>query len=683
MLGTNDSAIEGPLGSPVSSRDYGKNMKVIIDRLLEDYPDSKIIIHHPIWYSSNTYNRSKYLQEGLTRLQTYFPVIDALVKNYSKTNPGQVFTGDKLAFSYFKEHHLTHMEHENGQQGIFYLHPNKKGSNELGRFWGKAISKISQHSFKKSQTNNTDFGNGLPNSSYHFPDNGTLSNDRLITVSTFQNISVYWKPAEGASEREALIRYRSRGTTNWAQGQSLWFDNREADSIGNNVNRSKEYRGSIVMLRPGTTYEIEVFLKGAKKFARTTTSTWSENFPVAKTVILPSLSNKTLVITQGGTSSGYVLYTAPAGGATIDVKNYENYDVDVRAPYVIIHGLVLKGAMQDAIRIAPDMTDIVIEKNDISGWGRIAPDGWGVDRDAAVSTDNVENTGLKRIIIRYNKMHHPRSNANNWKQYRAAYGSGHPGGPQSVSFNSTLGQLVIQGNEVYSDTAHYFNDCIGGEENYSYTSGFPGPDSDIYDNTFSNGWDDAIETEGMNQNVRVYKNFIDLSFVAHGVSATSIGPLYVFRNITNRLQLSPGSGYNSGYWFKSQGKDAYGGRVYVYHNTMLTIQNEGGISDVGATLGNTISRNNILRSVKNAVIDRKGDPQTSCDYDLIDGSITSVNSNHEKNAIFAIPQFDMTDPVEHRGLITGSPGQDGGAIRIPNINDNFKGKAPDMGAVEK
>ena len=145
MLGTNDSAIEGPLGSPVSTGTYGDNLSIIIDRLLKDYPICKIIVHYPIWYSPNTYNNSKYLQEGLTRLQTYFPVIDALVKNYSGKNPGHVFAGDKNAFGYFKEHHLTHMQHENGRQGTFYLHPTEKGSSELGRFWGKAILKIAQH----------------------------------------------------------------------------------------------------------------------------------------------------------------------------------------------------------------------------------------------------------------------------------------------------------------------------------------------------------------------------------------------------------------------------------------------------------------------------------------------------------------------------------------------------------
>jgi len=145
MLGTNDSAIDGPLGSPVSSDSYGNNMKIIIDRLLKNYPGGKIMIHYPIWYSPNTYNTSKYLQEGLTRLQSYFPVINALVKKYSETNPGHVFTGDKDAFSYFKEHHLTQMLKESGQQGIFYLHPNEKGSIKLGQFWGKAIAKISAH----------------------------------------------------------------------------------------------------------------------------------------------------------------------------------------------------------------------------------------------------------------------------------------------------------------------------------------------------------------------------------------------------------------------------------------------------------------------------------------------------------------------------------------------------------
>ena len=88
MLGTNDSAIDGPLGSPVSSGSYGNNMKIIIDRLLKDYPGSKIIIHYPIWYSPNTYNTSKYLQEGTYKAPILFPGNRCTCKKLFKNKSG-------------------------------------------------------------------------------------------------------------------------------------------------------------------------------------------------------------------------------------------------------------------------------------------------------------------------------------------------------------------------------------------------------------------------------------------------------------------------------------------------------------------------------------------------------------------------------------------------------------------
>ncbi len=141
ILGTNDSAIEGPNGSPVSPASYQGNVKAIIDRLLKDFPTCKIVLHHPIWYSPNTYNGSKYLQEGLDRLQSYFPVLDKIVKEYAATHPKQVFAGDKDAFNYFKKNHKALFQYENGNAGTFFLHPNEKGAEELGKFWGKAIEK--------------------------------------------------------------------------------------------------------------------------------------------------------------------------------------------------------------------------------------------------------------------------------------------------------------------------------------------------------------------------------------------------------------------------------------------------------------------------------------------------------------------------------------------------------------
>lgn len=138
-LGTNDSAENGPHGSPVGPADYQKNLSTIVDKLLSEFPHSKIVLLQPIWYSPNTYNSAKYMSEGLARLQSYFPELETLVINYSHTKPGHVFLGDLKGFAYFRNNYLTDLIPESGNAGTFYLHPNKKGATVLGRLWGEAI----------------------------------------------------------------------------------------------------------------------------------------------------------------------------------------------------------------------------------------------------------------------------------------------------------------------------------------------------------------------------------------------------------------------------------------------------------------------------------------------------------------------------------------------------------------
>jgi len=141
-LGTNDSAEEGPKGSPLWPEEYHTNIKAITDKLLAEFPGCKVIYQQPIWYSETTYNRSKYLKAGLARLQTYFPELKSLVAEYSQTKPGQVFMGDTKAFDYFKENYLTDLIPESGNAGTFYLHPNRKGAEALGKFWGDGIYQV-------------------------------------------------------------------------------------------------------------------------------------------------------------------------------------------------------------------------------------------------------------------------------------------------------------------------------------------------------------------------------------------------------------------------------------------------------------------------------------------------------------------------------------------------------------
>jgi lysophospholipase L1-like esterase len=139
MLGTNDSAISGPNGSPVSPEDYKKNLQMIISELLSRYPKAMVVLQYPIWYSPNTHNGARYLQEGLSRLESYYPKLDELVKEYAVSHPKQVYGGSVSGFNYFRKNKESLLIAEKGNSGTFYLHPNEKGSKELAKIWVKGI----------------------------------------------------------------------------------------------------------------------------------------------------------------------------------------------------------------------------------------------------------------------------------------------------------------------------------------------------------------------------------------------------------------------------------------------------------------------------------------------------------------------------------------------------------------
>lgn len=136
-LGTNDSASKGPTGAPVSAEKYEENMQMIINALHADFPNAKIILHHPLWYSPNTHNSATYLKEGLERLQTYSPII----KNLVKVNKSFVIEGDKKGFDIFRKNYLKLHQPQEGNSGIFYLHPNAEGAKELGKLWAESIDR--------------------------------------------------------------------------------------------------------------------------------------------------------------------------------------------------------------------------------------------------------------------------------------------------------------------------------------------------------------------------------------------------------------------------------------------------------------------------------------------------------------------------------------------------------------
>lgn len=136
MLGTNDSACTTTEGAPVSPDTYKNNIKKIIDGLIEAVPTCKILLNYPIWYSPNTHNSARYLQEGLDRLHSYYPYIDEVIAEYD-----QVFAGDRGVWDFFEDNKVLFTA-ENGNSGTFYLHPNALGAKRLSEIWARSLLEI-------------------------------------------------------------------------------------------------------------------------------------------------------------------------------------------------------------------------------------------------------------------------------------------------------------------------------------------------------------------------------------------------------------------------------------------------------------------------------------------------------------------------------------------------------------
>ena len=499
----------------------------------------------------------------------------------------------------------------------------------------------------------------------------TEQSPKCHAVSTFESMGIYWTPGLGSPNIVCNVQYKAKGTFKWKDAMPLWFDGRNG-----------EYRGSIVNLKPGTEYKVKLTLKGTATSVTLASRTWNESFPVAKVVYLPNGTvDSTYTVNESGAADGYILYTSSPGGSTIiDVAGKHNRCITVDASYVIIDGLTLKGAAIDGIFLNRNVHDVVIQKCDISGWGRVQTDGWGYERDAGIHSNSAI---LKRCIIQGNKIHNPRSDSNNWEEYRTVYNEGsHPDGPEGIVFYNSAGNNVIRYNEIYSDEEHCFNDGISGSLNDS-TEGSPGKDSDVYGNIVRNTWDDALEMDGGCCNVRVWGNLLDIVNVGISDVACSVGPFYVFRNVFARSRVSPGGG--TAPFGKLGDEPEVGiGKQYWFHNTVLRTSYGlpvRGLSTYGGPYTLCVSRNNIY-DAKSSIVSGNSDKSNDFDYDLCSGSTDVTYFGSEPHKITGEPVFAPGSGPESgiKGMFQLDPSSPGyhAAVTLPNFNGMYE--HPDIGA---
>src|ERR671930_286184 len=97
---------------------------------------------------------------------------------------------------------------------------------------------------------------------------------RARAVATFQSIGPYLTPPSRPGAGCPVI-FRKVGDSSWRQGLDMWYDP-----------SNSECRGSLVLLEPGTAYEIQIGMPGQTASAGLIATTWSEQFPIAQTITL-------------------------------------------------------------------------------------------------------------------------------------------------------------------------------------------------------------------------------------------------------------------------------------------------------------------------------------------------------------------------------------------------------------
>lgn len=518
--------------------------------------------------------------------------------------------------------------------------------------------------------------------------------------ATFHCISVYWTPQNITDTSDVFVRYRVEGSTNWLTALPV-----KHSSVKNREVKAT-YRGSIVNLTPNTVYEISLQLGKSAEKSGFKQKTMNEIFPVGMVTVIQSRNTTyTIPATGSGVAGAYQVYDGK-GTAVINPENNPSHvnGINIQASYVIVRNVTIKNVKERGIRLMDGAHHVIIEGCDISQWGSLdsvpsTNTAWGIPSQTGIFSND---TSVRDIIIQRNKIHHPNYDTNTWmEEHRTA--NKHPQGPQCIFFQDSGGGNIIRYNEFWSDTAHYYNDVIGGSNNSS-ARGFPGADSDIYGNYLSGAHDDGIEAEGGNQNVRIWNNYIENYYNAIANALTGVGPLYMWRNVIGKGNTSspfvPAALYGVKMGFAGSNEErGMTGHQYFFNNTFLQINKDGtgGLGTNGSNARITrhfMSRNNILESKsgdasKKIISDNEKNTGNDFDYDLFIGTYpaTQHGKAQELHAVKARPQYvinkgiDMATKKGNFALKAQSPGVDTGAI-IPNFCDVYSGKGPDMGAQE-
>lgn len=526
-------------------------------------------------------------------------------------------------------------------------------------------------------------------SSLAFAQDATIPGEINTPYPTLENLSVEWA-IQGDDNLNGVVtvRYRRVGDSEWRPGLSL-----SRIPSGSNVGFSwiNKHSGSVMDLTPDTLYEIELTLIDPDGGNETrTVEVRTRPIPVAApdatiksvttytfTSIALSSEPGDIIELENGTYSGF---TFPNDGTiqepiVIRAKNFKKavFEGDVRLDsrsYVYLEGLTVNGMVK-----FNNATGIVIKGCTVN-----------TDHSGIVSMSN----GVSNAYIADNIVLGPTG----WSSATAGSSGNNVG--EGI-------QLTGPGNVICYNFVKGFRDAISTMED----SGAHNQVSiDIYNNDVEIGADDAIEADFTMGNCRVLRNRISNSFVGISSQPSLGGPAYFIRNVMYNLSYTP---------FKLQRNSV--GDV-AYHNTVVK-SGDGVRVYTSATWSRAVFRNNIFIGGEgsgpnggNGRVAYLLSADDTCDFNYdgfgsigtgrFDGqigynrfsSLEELKANTTETNAFAVDldifkntvNFPSSGPFPERSIPDLSLQADGAAVDkgvvLANVNDNYTGSAPDLGAYE-
>jgi hypothetical protein len=519
---------------------------------------------------------------------------------------------------------------------------------------------------------------------------------------------------------KVLVSYRRKGEREWRQGQPLFRvgngpDNNEGEArlekgetdswpfpLGN------LFAGSIFDLKPDTEYEIKLALSDSDGgVANRILTARTRRVPAA-----PSPRRVLYVVLGDGGGTG--TQSDPLRG--LAAANAAARPGD----QILVHAGVYSGTFVTDKSGSPQ-APIVWQG---AGDGEAVVDGQGGER--AASANDVQSVFFVDLSFRnagYGMVAHGAKDlvVQRCHFYGSGYGFTAGRGSERGIY---IADNVIEGLSTWptkgpkGDEEDRRGVQIGGAGHdvcYNRVSGFgkvygdgidivgPGPNRaiDFYNNDISECTDDAIELDTGWSNVRAFRNRVTNCF--EGISTQPVygGPAYVFRNAMYNLDYTPFKMHNN-----SQG-------MLYFHNTIVKRGMPWPLS-TSAEVRNAVSCNNLFIGTQAEYAMEFTAPMVHCDfdYDGFGGGPFDLFAKWNDTRYATFDEFRARSGIEqHAALIDPATafasgvlppqdysrqfpaavndlrlGADSAAIDagvpLPNLNDGYRGKAPDLGAYE-